>query len=78
MIVKARGVTTDILDGKTPKKPVDIYPFIVDLLTKLRIPLVQGKPFHLEVIIKSENKFVFSFLLNQKTMQNLSQQESEN
>lgn len=37
----------------------------------------QTTPFHLEIVLKSEGKSVLSYFLNEKTLQNLSQEESK-
>lgn len=76
LIVKARGVSDKIFERYQLNKPKDIFPQIVEMLSKLRLPSIQTTPFHLEIVIKSENKFILSFFVNERTIQNLSQQES--
>lgn len=77
LIIKARGLFDGIATSVNFSEPLTLFPQIVETLARLRLPSVRPKPFHLEVLVKSEGKFVTSFFINQKTIQDLSKHDSE-
>lgn len=74
LIIKARGLFDGSVDISNPQQ---LFPHIAETLAKLRMPSVVPKPFHLEILVKSESKFVASFYINQKSIMDLSKHDSK-
>lgn len=70
LYIKARGVSDKLFERHNLAGAK-----LVDFLRIFKTPYLNPTPFHLEIIVKTEGMSVMSFFLNQKTIQNLSQQE---
>lgn len=72
LYIKARGVSDKLFERHNLAGAG-----LAEYLRLFQTPAIDPTPFHLEIIIKTEGKSVMSFFLDQKTIQNLSQEQSK-